>query len=107
MRIDQLVISILWLSCGMCIAGTAGPVAKKPAWSFGGRALYLHPSLGGNGLGYSTFSNAGVDTFGNLIETNGAPNNIANIAVTVDGLGEVELSETDVLVFAVLTNPTQ
>ena len=79
MRIDQLVISILWLSCGMCIAGTAGPVAKKPAWSFGGRALYLHPSLGGNGLGYSTFSNAGVDTFGNLIETNGAPNNIANI----------------------------
>ena len=33
--------------------------------------------------------------------------NIANIAVTVDALGEVELSETDVLVYAALTNPTQ
>ncbi len=79
MRIDQSIITILLLSSSISIAGTVGPVAKKPIWSFGGRALYLHPSLGGNGLGYSTFSNYGTDTFGRSIQTDGAPNNVANI----------------------------
>lgn len=49
-------------------------------WSLAGRALYLHPSYGGDGLGYSTYSNYGTDTFGNVVEQNGALNQMHNVA---------------------------
>jgi hypothetical protein len=48
-------------------------------WGFGGRALYLHPSFGGNGLGYSTFSNYGVDTSLQENQADGAVNTVSNI----------------------------
>lgn len=79
MRIYQSIITILLLSSGISVTGMAGPAGKQPMWSFGGRALYLHPSFGGNSLGYSTFSNYGVDTLGNQVQTDGAPNNVSNV----------------------------
>lgn len=49
-------------------------------WSFGFAGLYLQPSFGGNGLGYSSFSNyAGNDDQGHFVGINGAPNHINNI----------------------------
>lgn len=51
----------------------------KNQWHAGITALYLRPNFGGNGLGYSSFSNYGTDFFNNTVEINGAPNHLSNI----------------------------
>lgn len=51
----------------------------KDKWHVGISALYLRPNFGGNGLGYSSFSNYGTDFFSHTVEVNGAPNNLSNI----------------------------
>jgi hypothetical protein len=51
-----------------------------PPWSLGITALYLQPSFGGNGLGYSSFSNySGNDDNGRFVGISGASNHINNI----------------------------
>lgn len=52
---------------------------ESNSWLVGASALYLRPSFGGNGLGYSSFSNYGTDFFNNKIEVNGAPNYMSNV----------------------------
>ena len=52
---------------------------KKPQWTVGAQALYLKPSFGGNGLGYTSFSNYGNDIPGNLVDVNGATNYMSNM----------------------------
>jgi len=73
------IISSLLLSQSL-YAGTMGAVAEVlPSWEFSALALYAKPSFGGNGLGYSTFGNYGYDNFGNLVEVNGARNQIHTV----------------------------
>jgi hypothetical protein len=63
----------------MHISHTSTCSCKKPLWTVGVQALYLKPSFGGNGLGYSSFSNYGNDIPGNLVDVNGATNYISNM----------------------------
>lgn len=53
------------------------PVTNK--WHLGVAGLYLRPNFGGNGLGYTSFSNYGTDFFNRHVEIDGAPNNLSNI----------------------------
>ncbi len=62
-----------------CLPGNLTTPCNSSAWHINAEALYFQPSLGGNGLGYSSFSNYGYDFFGNLIEVNGAPNFLSNV----------------------------
>lgn len=54
------------------------PVVKN-AWYAGINALYLRPNLGGNNLGYSSFSNYGTDFNNVVVERNGAANDLNDI----------------------------
>lgn len=58
--------------------------ARTGMWSIGADALYLKPSFGGNGLGYTTFSNYGNDIPGNLVDVNGATNHMSNMNPQTD-----------------------
>lgn len=86
-KLKHSITSLLIISNSLVFAGTMGAVCTpgnpsipcdKSAWVFGGQALYLQPSFGGNGLGYSAFS-YGTDTFGNTVGANIPVNKIANI----------------------------
>lgn len=85
MLIKKTVLSILALTNSIAFAGSMGAVCipgtscNQPRWSFGVEALYLQPSFGGNGLGYTSFSNYGNDIPGTLINVNGATNYMNNI----------------------------
>lgn len=59
------------------ISSNIAPVAHT--WYLGAAALYLKPNLGGNGLGYSSFSNYGTDFNNVVVERNGAPNHLSNV----------------------------
>ena len=59
MRPHLLISCLLLLIGAHCFADSALDDDKRPFASFQGRALYLRPSLGGQGLGYSSFSNVG------------------------------------------------
>lgn len=82
-------VAILIAQSSHLFAGSMGPVCEPGkitipcqynAWSFGVKALYLQPSFGGNGLGYTAFSNySGNDNNGVFIGTSGAPNQMRNI----------------------------
>jgi hypothetical protein len=63
-------------------------------WGFGATALYVQPSFGGNGLGYSSFSNYGTDIFNNVVEVNGATNHLRNIHPEDDWAFQLELNYT-------------
>lgn len=63
-----------------CNPGTIGTPCITNAWSFGGSALYFQPSFGGNGLGYTAYSNySGNDNNGVFVGSSGAPNLMNNI----------------------------
>lgn len=62
-----------------CLPGNLTTPCDNSAWHIGVSALYFQPSFGGNGLGYSSYSNYGYDFYGNLIEVDGAPNYINNV----------------------------
>ncbi|KTD42360.1 Lpg1974 family pore-forming outer membrane protein [Legionella quateirensis] len=61
-----------------CVPGDVSIPCDKAGWSFGGQALYLQPSFGGNGLGYSAFS-YGTDSFGTTVGANNPNNTITNV----------------------------
>lgn len=62
-----------------CLPGNLTTPCHHSAWHLSAAALYFQPSLGGNGLGYSSYSNYGYDFFGNLLEVSGAPNYLSNV----------------------------
>src|SRR3990167_5780779 len=75
-KIKKTIALILALSSSMVFASTTG---ENNTWSIDASALYLQPSFGGNGLGYSSFGNyAGADNQGVIFTTNGT-NNIYNV----------------------------
>lgn len=79
-KLSKLVAIFLALSSGVTFAETATSTQPLPnVWQLGVTGLYLQPSFGGNGLGYSTYSNYGYDLNGNLISVNGAVNHLSNI----------------------------
>ncbi|MDP1603416.1 MAG: Lpg1974 family pore-forming outer membrane protein [Legionella sp.] len=88
-KLKGIAVAVLVVNSSLLFSGSMGPVCKSGkveipcasnAWSIGGSALYLRPSFGGNGLGYSAFSNySGNDNNGVFIGTSGAPNQMANI----------------------------
>ena len=62
-----------------CVPGDVTAPCELSAWEFGASALYLQPSFGGNGLGYSSFSGySGADINNNFFSANGT-NRINNI----------------------------
>jgi hypothetical protein len=62
-----------------CMQGNIGTPCNSKAWELSASALYLQPSFGGDGLGYSSYSNyGGADNQGVIITTNGI-NNINNV----------------------------
>lgn len=80
----KVAMIILTVSNSMAFAGTIKPAdlvipLEQNTWTVGASALYLQPTFGGNGLGYSSFTNYGTDFFGNQLEINGAPNHLNNI----------------------------
>lgn len=86
-KLKYSITAFLILSNSMVLAGTMGPVCQsgtittpceKTAWSLGAQALYLQPSFGGNGLGYSAFS-YGTDSFGNTVGANNPANTMTNM----------------------------
>lgn len=60
------------------------------SWSLGATALYLRPSFGGNGLGYSSFGNYGTNFFGSSVEVDGAPNHLSNVKPKQDWSFQLE-----------------
>ena len=85
LNLKKTLLTILAVSNTFAFAGSMGPTCvpgtdcEKPAWSISTYALYLQPSFGGNGLGYTSFSNYGSDLSANTIEVNGATNYMHNI----------------------------
>ncbi len=62
-----------------CMPGNVATPCDSNAWEISASALYLQPSFGGNGLGYSSYSNyAGADNQGIIITNNGI-NTIHNV----------------------------
>ena len=62
----------------------------QDAWGVGATALYVRPSFGGNGLGYSSFSNYGYNFYNVLVESNGSPNHLSNVNPKHDWGFEIE-----------------
>lgn len=81
---NRIILLVLLAGCNATNAGTMGSesMPKEHAFSFGALALYMQPSFGGNGLGYSSFSNYGIDVFGNTVNSNGGADNIFNVVPT-------------------------
>lgn len=74
LKIKKSLLSILLVSSQTLVAGTMGN--SQSPWDFGISALYLQSTYGSKGLGYSAFSNYGVDALGNNLEVNGATNHV-------------------------------
>lgn len=75
----QISAFFLLLCSNLCSAGTMGP-STTATYELGAYALYLHPTFGGNGLGYSTYSNYnGNDNNGVFQGVSGTANPINNI----------------------------
>lgn len=74
------IASILALSSSVVVAASPSYFMwANQSWEVNASALYLHPSLGGNGLGYSAFGNyAGADNQ-QVITTHNNINQIYNI----------------------------
>lgn len=85
LKLNRAITLIFAMSNCSVFAGSIVPLytpcatCEKPAFSFSADALYLQPSFGGNGLGYTSFSNYGNDIPGNIIDVNGATNHMRNI----------------------------
>ena len=81
LKLKRIAMAILVVGVGSSSASFANVITPNIApWSFGVNALYLQPSFGGNGLGYSTYGNySGNDEFGNFVGVNGASNTIYDI----------------------------
>ncbi|KTD42359.1 Lpg1974 family pore-forming outer membrane protein [Legionella quateirensis] len=88
-KLKGIAVAVLIMNCSISFSGSMGPICESgkvqipcgnKAWSFGGAALYLQPAFGGNGLGYTAYSNySGNDNNGVFIGTSGAPNQMVNI----------------------------
>lgn len=85
-KLKYPITTALILTNCMAFAGTMGPICtpgsvttpcERTAWLFGAQALYLQPSFGGNGLGYSSFS-YGTDSFGTTVGAGTSTNTIYN-----------------------------
>lgn len=89
LKLKGIAVALLVTHSSISFSGSMGPICEpgkvtipcaNNAWSFGGQALYLQPSFGGNGLGYTAFSNySGNDNNGVFIGTSGAPDHMVNI----------------------------
>lgn len=97
-KLSKFVTVMLALSSSVAFASNMKPVnhsdttvmpTQQNSWQLGVSGLYLQPSFGGNGLGYSTYSNYGFDFAGNLIEVNGATNYLSNIQPNRDWASEI------------------
>ena len=79
----MVLASLSVMSSQIILAASTNPIMTSyynAPWSIGVSALYLQPSLGGNGLGYSSFGNYdGKDDNGVFVGVSGAPNRIYNI----------------------------
>lgn len=82
-----LVILTVSNSCAYAVSIPS----DRNTWTLGASALYLKSSFGGNGLGYSSFSNYGADFYNNPREVNGAPNHLSNILPKWDWGFQVEM----------------
>lgn len=86
-KLKHSLTSVLLISHGLTFAGAMGSACvpgnvttpcERTGWLVGVQALYLQPSFGGNGLGYSTFS-YGTDVFGTTVGAGVAANTISNV----------------------------
>lgn len=86
-KLKHSITSFLILSNSFAFAGAMGPACTpgnlsipcdRAAWSLGAQALFLQPSFGGNGLGYSAFS-YGTDSFGGTVGASNLYNTITNV----------------------------
>lgn len=87
-RVTKITALVLLLTCSHTYSGTMGSFCfpgsqtiecKKTGWDVEIAALYLRPSFGGNGLGYSSYGNYnGADNNGIQIGTSGTPNPVFN-----------------------------
>lgn len=79
LKLKTTIASLLALSSSMVFASNTCCISENKVWEVSASALYLHPSFGGNGLGYSAFGNyAGADNQ-QVITTHNGINNIYNI----------------------------
>lgn len=88
-KLKGITLAVLVINSSLSFSGTQGPVCEpgsvqipcmNNAWSIGASALYLQPSFGGNGLGYTAYSNySGNDNNGVFTGTSGAPDQMVNI----------------------------
>lgn len=80
LKLKNTIASILALSSSLVFASNIGCLpCESKVWEVNASALYLHPSFGGNGLGYSAFGNyAGADNQ-QVITTYNSINHIYNI----------------------------
>lgn len=81
LKLKRIILAIFGMvSSSLIFADGINPASDHDPWSFGVTALYLQPSFGGNGLGYSSFSNySGNDDNGHFVGVNGASDHINNI----------------------------
>lgn len=92
-KLKFIVAAIVTLASGLvfanemektCMRANVVTPCDYKAWEVSASALYLQPSFGGDGLGYSTYSNyGGADNQGVIITTNGI-NHINNVTPAWD-----------------------
>jgi hypothetical protein len=100
-KLKKIVAIIFAVTSGISFASTTVEPSQSESiiiptnqntWHIGVSALYLQPSLGGNGLGYSSYSNYGFDYFSNRIEVNGATNQLSNVQPDREWASQVDVS---------------
>lgn len=78
-KLQITVATMLALASGLaaanstiCVRNTMLVPCDSKAWEIGVNGLYLQPSFGGNGLGYTSYGNyGGADNQGNIVTNNG------------------------------------
>lgn len=80
LTVKKTIAALLACTTSMVFANSTDCyLCENKVWEVGASALYLRPSFGGNGLGYSAFGNyAGADNQKVIITHNGV-NNIYNV----------------------------
>lgn len=83
LKSKRIAIAILGVIANNVTLANDVTLVSRPnhgLWSFAANALYLQPSFGGNGLGYSSFSNySGNDDNGHFVGVSGTSNRINNL----------------------------
>lgn len=88
-QLKGIALAVLLVNSSVAFSGAMGPLCEQGivtvpcalnTWSIGGSALYLQPSFGGNGLGYTAYSNySGNDNNGIFTGISGAPDQMVTI----------------------------